>query len=166
MNIWLLALSYWIHLLATIIWLGGLALFVLVAMPAVRQGTLAENQWIAVQKKFLPWANGSLVILLISGFVQMTNDSHYNGFLQLDSTWAWAMLLKHVAFVGMVAVSFYTQAYLHPAMDRVALLLETKPKVAEGELALLAQREKRLLQLNVGCALLVLLFTAVATAIP
>ena len=165
MTFWVLAFSYWIHLIATVIWLGGLALTVLVAWPALRQGTLAANQWVAIQKRFLPWANGSLVVLLITGFVQMTNDTHYNGFLVLDSIWAWAMLLKHVAYAGMVIVSFYLQGVVYPEMTRLSLALAKRPQLVEAEEAQLQQREKRLLQINMGCALLVLLFTAVATAV-
>lgn len=165
MVFWVLAISYWVHLLATVIWLGGLALLALVALPALRQQTLTANQWLALQKRFLPWANGSLVVLLITGFVQMTNDPNYNGFLVIDSVWAGAMLLKHVAFGGMVLVSAYMQAVLYPGMERVRALLESKPKLAEVEQAALQKKERQLLWVNLACATAVLLFTAVATAV-
>ncbi len=129
MTFWILAISYWIHLLATVMWLGGLALLALVAWPALRQQTLADNQWLALQKRFLPWANGSLVLLLITGFVQMTNDPNYNGFLVIDSLWAGAMLVKHLAFGGMVLVGGYMQWALYPGMERVSVLLESKPRL-------------------------------------
>ncbi|MCB0017173.1 MAG: hypothetical protein KDE09_05235, partial [Anaerolineales bacterium] len=80
MTFWILAISYWIHLLTTVIWLGGMALMALVAWPALRQGSLTDNQWLTLQQKFLPYANASLILLLLTGFVQMTNDSNYNGF--------------------------------------------------------------------------------------
>ncbi len=162
---WILAISYWIHLLATIIWLGGMALMALIAWPALRQGTLADNQWAALQRRFAPWAAGSLVILLITGFVQMTNDQNYGGFLVLDGTWAYAMLLKHIAFVGMVIITVYVQAILYPAMSRAAILAQQRPQLAQNEQATLARREMSLLRLNLACAVLVLLFTAVATAV-
>ncbi len=165
MTFWVLALSYWVHLLATVVWLGGLALFVLVAWPALRQQTLADNQWLALQKRFLPWANGSLVLLLLTGFVQMTNDVNYNGFLTIDSVWAGAMLVKHIAFVGMVLIGAYLQWSVHPAMDRVQLLAGKRPNLAAAEQAGLQQQEIRLLRLNLAGAVLVLLCTAVATAV-
>ena len=93
MSLWILALSYWIHLLSTVVWFGGLAVMGLAGLPAFRQGVLEANQWLALQKRFVLWVNGSLVLLLITGFVQMTNDANYNGFLAIDSIWAWAMLL-------------------------------------------------------------------------
>ena len=63
----------------------------------------------AAKKRFVPWVNGSMVLLWVTGFVQMTNDANYNGFLSIDSTWAAAMLLKHVAVVAMMAATLYLQ---------------------------------------------------------
>lgn len=162
---WLLVLSYWIHLWATVFWLGGLVLFGVIAWPAWRQGTVTANQWLGLQKRFWPWANASLVLLLLTGFVQMTNDANYSGFLTIDSLWAGAMLVKHVAFGGMVGVSGYLQMVLYPAMDRAMLLAEKRPSLAETEQMALRQQEIRLLRLNLLCVGVVLLFTAMATAV-
>jgi uncharacterized membrane protein len=165
MNFWILALSYWIHLLATIAWLGGLALLALVALPALRQGSLAANQWAALQRRFTPWVNASLVLLLVTGFVQMTNDDHYEGFLQLRTLWAQAILVKHVAVGAMIVVGAYLQWRVHPAMERLVVLAEKRPQLAEEEQEQLLRQERRLLWLNLGCAVAVLFFTAVATAV-
>lgn len=162
---WIIVFSYWIHLLATVVWLGGLALMGLIAWPALRRGTLADNQWLAIQQRLLPWANGSLVLLLITGFVQMTNDPNYTGFLAIDSLWAWAILVKHIAFGGMVLIGGYMQAVLYPAMNRLDILGAKRPSLAQTEQARLTQREIRLLRLNLVCAAAVLFFTAVATAV-
>jgi uncharacterized membrane protein len=165
MTFWLLALSYWIHLLATVLWLGGLALMGLVAWPALRQRTLAANHWLDLQKRFTPWVNGSLVILLITGFVQMTNDPNYEGFLQLNTLWAQAILVKHIAVAAMILIGGYVQWRLHPEMERIAMLAAKRPQLAEEEQTAVIQRENRLLRLNLICAAAVLFFTAVATAV-
>lgn len=165
LTFWVLALSYWVHLLATVIWLGGIALMAFIAWPALRQGTLSTNQWFQLQKRFLPWVNASLVVLLITGFVQMTNDEHYGGFLVFDGIWAWAILLKHLAYIGMVGLTIYLQFSLYPAMNRLQLLAETRPEAAEAERAKLSRQEIRFLRLNVICATAVLFFTAIATAV-
>jgi uncharacterized membrane protein len=162
---WLLVFSYWIHLLATVIWLGGLAIMALVAWPAWQRQTLAANQWAELQQRFLPWVNGSLVILLLTGFLQMTADPNYDGFLAVQSLWAQAMLLKHIAFLGMVVITGYLQMSLYPAMKRQALLAVKRPELAAAEQKQLDQQEVRLLRVNVVCALVVLFFTALATAI-
>jgi uncharacterized membrane protein len=165
MTFWILVISYWFHLLATVVWLGGLALMLLVAWPALRRGTLADNHWLALQQRFMPWANGSLIVLLITGFVQMTNDPNYTGFLQIDSLWAGAILIKHLAFGGMVLIGVYVQWSLYPAMDRLKLLGEKRPLLIQSEQEALTQREIQLLRLNLLCAAAVLFCTAVATAV-
>ena len=161
----LLAISYFIHLIGTVIWLGGLAFLAIVAVPALRQSTLSMTQWLAWQKRLAPWIQGSLLVLLISGFVQMTNDPHYNGFMVLDGVWAWAMLLKHIAFVVLVGLTAYQQWWVWPEMERLAVLAAKRPHLAAEEEGKLLVQEVRLLWLNLGSAGLVLLFTAVATAV-
>ena len=165
MTFWILAISYWIHLLTTVIWLGGMALMALVAWPALRQGSLTDNQWLTLQQKFLPYANASLILLLLTGFVQMTNDPNYNGFLQVDSVWAWAILIKHIAVVAMILIAALVQVRIYPAMDRAALLAQQRPQLAAEQAAALTRQEIRLLRLNMVCAAAVLFFTAVATAV-
>jgi uncharacterized membrane protein len=152
-------------LLATVVWLGGITLITLLAWPAMQRGTLAGNQWWELQRRFAPWANGSLILLLITGFFQMTNDANYSGFLNIDGRWAVAILLKHIAFAAMVAITAYMQAALYPAMSRTAFLAEKKPEQAAAEHEKIQQREIRLLRLNLAFAVIVLLLTAVATAV-
>lgn len=165
MVFWILAFSYWIHLLATVIWLGGLAILALIALPALRQQTLERNQWVEFQKRLTPWINGSLILLLMTGFVQMTVDEHYKGFLIFDSLWAWALLVKHIIFIALAAVTIYLHWVVQPQMDRVLLLAQQRPKLAAAEQEQLQYREQRLLWTNLVLAVLILLFTAVMTAV-
>ena len=162
---WILVFSYWVHLLATAVWLGGMALMALVAWPALNKGALAANQWLTLQQRFLPYVNLSLILLLITGFIQMTNDKNYVGFLVIDSVWAWAILLKHIAFGGMVTLTAYGQFSLYPAIERTKLLAEKRPSMATATQNDLHQKEVRLLRLNLLCATAVLFCTAVATAV-
>ncbi len=165
MIFWVLVLSYWVHLLTTVVWLGGMALMALVAWPALQRQTLAGNQWLALQQRFLPWANASLVLLLVTGFIQMTTDANYHGFLVIDSLWTGAILVKHIAFIGMVVIGAAMQGWLYPAMNRLQLLAARRPEQAAPEQQRLARREIVLLRLNLVLAAFVLLCTAVATAV-
>jgi uncharacterized membrane protein len=162
---WMLTLSYWMHLLATVIWLGGLALMAVVGWPAVRRHLLESDQWALLLRRFTPWANASMILLWVTGFLQMTSDPNYDGFLAVNSLWAQALLFKHIAVLGMMAFGIYAQMRIHPALARVALLEQKRPAMAKAEREQLALRENRLLRLNLVCAAVVLFFTAVATAI-
>lgn len=162
---WMLVVSYGVHLLATAVWLGSLALLLLLAGSALRQGQVVAEPWNRWQRRALLWGNGSLLLLLLSGFYQMTNDGNYSGFLAVDGVWGWGMLLKHVAYAGVVGVAAAWQGWLLPAQERLRLLAESRPQVAQVEGAKLRQRERLLLWLNVGFGVAVLLLTAVITAV-
>jgi hypothetical protein len=95
----------------------------------------------------------------------MTNDVNYSGFLAIDSTWAWAMLVKHIAFGLLAALTVYLQFGLYPAAARIALLAEKRPNLAQPEKEKLIRREKQVLWLNLICAVAILFCTAVATAV-
>ena len=95
----------------------------------------------------------------------MTVDSNYNGFLTFDSQWAVAILLKHIAYIGMIAITAYIQAVLYPAMSRAAFLAEQKPELGAAESDKIQNREILLLRVNLILAVIVLFFTALATAV-
>jgi putative copper export protein len=137
----------------------------LIAWPAVRGQILTTEQWMALRQRFAPWANISLALLWITGFVQMTSDSNYEGFLVVRSLWAQAILIKHLAVFAMMGFGLYIQWRVHPALERVNLLAEKKPELAKKEREGLTAQEARLLRLNLVCAAAVLFFTAIATAV-
>ena len=132
---------------------------------ALQRGALTANHWLALQQRFWPWVNGSLVLLLLTGFLQMTNDTNYDGFLVINSLWAWAMLVKHIAYIGMVVITAYVQFILYPAIERLKLLAAKRPQTANTEQEKLQQKEIGLLRLNLLCATAVLFCTAIATAV-
>jgi uncharacterized membrane protein len=162
---WVLVTAKWLHLIATVVWLGGICIMAVIAWPAVRRHIMDSDQWTALQKRFTPWANASLITLWITGFLQMTGDANYDGFLALSSLWAQAIFIKHIAVLGMMVFGFYIQWRIHPALGRLTILAQKRPQEAKQEQDILARQEIRLLRINLVCALAVLFFTAVATAI-
>jgi uncharacterized membrane protein len=163
--IWVLTLSYWFHLIATVVWLGGLALMAVIAWPALRTDVIDAHQWVNLRRRFTPWANVSLVVLWITGFLQMTADPNYEGFLSVKTLWAQAILIKHIAVIGMMLFGLYVQWRLHPALARLVLLESKQPIQAAEERDKLIRQENRLVVLSLVCAVAVLFFTAIATAI-
>lgn len=168
MPAWALAIAYTFHLIATVVWVGGLVLLALVVWPAARArlgaGPEAGRFLGDLQRRFNPLAWVSLAVLVGTGLMQMAANRHYAGFLQIDNAWAVAILVKHAAVAGMVAVGAATQWLVQPEIARLNLLAERGRPTPE--LAALRRREALLLWLNLAGALVTLVCTAVATAQP
>lgn len=164
----ILAISYFAHLIATVVWIGGLVTLTLFVWPETRR-VLADNPALfglltRIRKRFAPLTNFSLVVLVLTGFVQMSGDANYEGALTFDNEWSRVMLAKHIAIVGMVLCGLLLQYGVVPALERASLLRERgKGDAAEWER--LRRREVWLTWLNVALGIAVLGFTAWATAL-
>ncbi|MGQ0602023.1 MAG: CopD family protein [Anaerolineales bacterium] len=167
MPTWVLALMYWLHLLATVVWVGGLALMALIVWPTLhaRLGVQSATVFAELHRRFNPWAWLSLAVLVGTGLFQMTADKNYRGWLQIENAWALAILLKHVVVAGMVVIGLMMQLWIQPALARLALLADRGKPVPVTEAESLRKRESLLMWLNLVCAALVLLCTAIATAL-
>ncbi len=160
---WALALIYWLHMLATIIWIGGLAAVVLLILPSARS-SLQASDFAAflekVQRRLDPAGWLSLLILLGTGMFQMSASPNYQGFLAIDSRWAIAILVKHLVFIGMVAVSAYLTWGLLPALRRSALLRAKQGSSVDTDR--LTRHEIWLLRVNFILGVIILGLTALA----
>ena len=175
---WLLVLAYFLHALATVVWLGGLALLLIVVWPAARDRLAAQlpdgallTFFDTLRRRFTPLANLSLIVLLGTGLLQMELNPHYTGLLQINDDWGRAILGKHVLIVAMIVISVIMQGRVVPALERATLLARHARSVsgAEAEKATLIQeniqrRERQLAALTLILGLVVLLLTAVALA--
>jgi uncharacterized membrane protein len=169
MPLWVLALSFWLHMAATVVWVGGLALMALVVWPGARAALGPGPQLAALfqqlQKRFQPWAWLSLAVLVATGLTQMTANPNYAGVLRIANAWTAAILIKHMAVGGMMVIGAYLQWGVQPALARLALLEAHARPVSQAEAGRLRRRETTLTRLNLLCGLLVLALTAVARVV-
>ncbi len=164
----LLVIAYFFHLVATVVWIGGLVLLALVVWPA-SQRILGDDPRLpgllaALRRRFTPLANLSLAVLVVTGLIQMAGDPNYDGLLIFDNLWSQAILLKHLAVGGMIVVAVVLQWGVFPAQERAALL-RAQGKAPSGEAERLARRERQLHLASVALSVVVLGFTALATAL-
>ncbi len=166
---WALSLAYWLHMLATIVWIGGLASMSILVIPAARRA-LDTRQYAlllgALQARLEPLGWFSIILLVGTGMLQMSASPNYQGFLEIQNRWAAAILLKHILFFLMLGISAYLTWGLFPKLRRLALQqargLEN-PAASEIQSKLLRQ-ENRLVWANLTLGVLVLLLTAIARA--
>ncbi|UYN92917.1 MAG: hypothetical protein KIT70_05340 [Anaerolineales bacterium] len=161
---WALLISFWVHMLATVAWLGGLAALALFVFPSMRR-TLAV-------KEFATWANAlnrrldpvgwfSLGILTFTGLLQMDGNPNYQGMLNISNAWSVAICLKHIVFLGMIAVSAVLTWSVAPALSRAALQ-QARGKAGGATVEQTLRRFQMLIAVNLLLGLLVLAFTAMA----
>ena len=162
---WALALTYWLHLLATVSWVGSLAAISFLILPAMKRALDPNTQLVfieAMQKRLEPIAWFSMSLLVLTGLFQMSVDPHYDGFLSISTQWSLAILSKHLLGIVMVVVSAIQTWEVIPAIRR-AIMRSKKSKNAE-EVDALRRREILLLRMNFGLSVLILLATAFASA--
>lgn len=162
---WGLTITYWLHMIATVVWIGGLSALVLLVLPAA--GSALEPQGYArlleaIQRRLDPLGWLCLIILVGTGLFQMSESPHYAGFLTIQTTWATAILIKHLVFFLMIAVSAWTSWGVLPALRRAALL-QAKGKDAP-DAARLQRSSLLLLRINLVLSVIVLALTALARA--
>lgn len=157
MNLAALTIAFWLHMAASIVWIGGLFYQAVVVNPALQspaadRGPLLE----AMRRRFLPLAWLSLAVLIGTGLIQMSANPNYAGLFSVANPWSRAILTKHLAVGAMILVAAYQTWVLTPRIARLALKKET---LASQEAL---QRQARLNQLNVVLGILVLGLTAAA----
>lgn len=162
---WALALTYWLHLLATVSWVGSLAGVSFLVLPAMKRSLEPETQLVfieAMQKRLEPIAWFSMTLLVLTGLFQMSVNPHYDGFISISTQWSIAILTKHLLGIVMVVVSAIQTWEVIPAIRRA--IVRSKKSQNADELDALRRREVLLLRMNFGLSILILLATAFARA--
>ena len=161
---WALALTYWLHLLATVAWIGSIVAMSILFLPAAKASLKPVDHLAlidAMQKRLEPIAWFCMVLLLLTGMFQMSINPHYDGFVSTSTQWSMAILIKHILGIFMVVASAIQTWEVIPAIRRT---LMKKDQADEQKVIQLQKRETRLLRINFGLSLLILLATSFARA--
>lgn len=167
-NPWILTIVYWLHLLATVIWIGGIISMAIIFLPSI-QKTLESSQksalYTEIQKRFQPVGWLSLIILSGTGMIQMGAHPDYQGFLNINNTWAVALFSKHIAiFLLIVLMGIMTWGVL-PALKRISLRQALGKNIDENDKKKNDQLEKLIVNGTFILAIIILLLTAWARSV-
>lgn len=157
-----LALSLFVHLSATVIWIGGLMVTVILVLPEARRILDQQVSWHLflqrLRQRFYPISNLCLVALIVTGLFQTTASPHYDGFLTFDNRWSQVLLVKHIIIVVMALVGLLLQYGVAPSLERTSILLAQNKAQADSHAIYtrLRRREIVLTWLLVGLGLSIL----------
>lgn len=97
-----------VHLIAAVVWIGGLALLVFGLRPSLKKAFSEEAPRVAMEsalhRRFVVISAMAAAVLLASGFMMMVTDTHFEGFGQYANTWSKFLVLKHALFVVLLGV--------------------------------------------------------------
>lgn len=161
---WALSLSFWLHMLATVSWVGGQTVISLLIIPIGRKvlsGKDFSNLIATINKRMRSIAWISFTILIGTGLIQISADQDHEGFLSLQTNWGIAILIKLLIFSGILALTAYQTFSLSPIIERSALL-QSRGKNLPVPIETLHKRESTTMWINLSLSLLVLLLTAIA----
>ena len=147
----LISLSYWLHAVATVVFIGYFVLLAGILLPALAkaQNGVALSQ---VSKRSRPWMYVSLLIFLITGIYLTLIDPNYLGIGNFSNFWTVMMLVKHLLIGVMIALGFWFNAIL-----RVGPLMNSNTGAEQA-----ISRFRNYNNIMAVCGVLVLLLTALA----
>jgi uncharacterized membrane protein len=159
-DLWLqAALSFvnFLHLLATVTWIGGMATNILVMLPSAREvlEPAVFGRFLgAVMKRFRLVSYGSIVILVIAGVLisLLSGDS-------FDSAPSQVIIVKHLFVIVLVLLAVYSFEVLAP---KVAKLVAKGPS---PELLKAQKLQLRLASTGFVLGLIILLLAAIALSL-
>lgn len=149
--------SYWVHLIATVTWIGGIIFILLVARPASKHILASDAGKLMgeISRRFTPLANWSILLLVITGIVLAGSTSRL-GILAFDSDWTRVLIIKLVLFSGMVAIHSYRGLVLSAKIMKA---------VSDTQRASLQTLSLNLVKVNCALGLMVLLVTGIMSVL-
>ena len=127
-----LAVARALHVLAVVIWIGGVAMATTIVLPAIRRGDLGADRlgaFQAIERRFAWQARAAVIITGLTGFYMAARMDLWGRFQSAQFWWMHAMvgLWLLFAFILFVAEPFI----LHRHFDRLA---RRAPEVAVARL--------------------------------
>jgi uncharacterized membrane protein len=125
-DLWLqvaLSVLNFLHLLATVTWIGGMATNILIILPSTREvlEPAVSGRFIgAVMKRFRRLVYGSIITLLLCGIPLTLLNENYVGLAQFDNAWSQVILVKHLFATALVLLAVYSFEVLAPKVAKLA----------------------------------------------
>ena len=154
MSAWLIALSTWLHALATIVMVGYFVFASLIYLPVLArqmQANALRDLLEQVSARLRPFFGGSLFIFLVTGTHLMLINEDYLGLGNFFANpWSILIVLKHVLVLPFLALAVFSErAFLNKISDE-------KPEAL--------RQYKLVLNINTILGVVILLLTSLAQA--
>jgi uncharacterized membrane protein len=119
----LVALSTWLHILATIVMVGYFPFASLIYLPVLErqmQANALREVLERVSARLQPFFGGSLLIFLVTGTYLMLTNKNYLGLGHFfGNPWSALIVIKHALVLAFLALAFLSErSYLKQISDQ------------------------------------------------
>ncbi len=163
MNLIVVSLSHFFHLLATVIWIGGIFMVLYVILPSARnslESTAMAGLMKEITGKFTPLANASILVMVITGVIIALYKEKFGGFFNMGDFWNGTLVFKHLLVTVMIIIHFYRGLVLAPKIGRLSAQAAGSPSLS-SQVAGLQKLSLNLVKANFVLGIIVLLATGV-----
>jgi uncharacterized membrane protein len=120
-----IALARVLHVLAVVIWIGGICMATTVALPAARRGDLGADPlraFKAIERRFVWQARIAVIVVALSGLYMIDRLDLWRRFQSITYWWMHAMVCLWLLFAFILFVAeplvlrrhFHARAVKHP----------------------------------------------------
>ena len=116
-----IALARAVHVLAVVVWIGGVSMATTVALPAVRARKLGADPlkaFQAIEGRFVWQARSAVVLTGLSGLYMVSQMELWDQFKHLQFWWMHAMVTTWVLFALLLFIA--EPLFLHRRFERLA----------------------------------------------
>ena len=154
MSTFFVALSTWLHVLATIVFIGYYLFTSLIYLPVIErfmQANALRDLLEQVSARLRPFFGGSLLIFLVTGTHLMLINKNYMGLGSFfGNAWSVLIVIKHVLVLAFLALAIFSErAFLGQISDQ-------KPEALK--------QFRWALNINTVLGVVILLLTSIAQA--
>ncbi len=119
----LIPLSAWLHVLATIVFVGYYFFTGLIYLPVLEQCMNANGLHAVLKEvtaRLRPFFGGSLLVFLVTGTYPMVINHNYQGLGHFfANSWSTLMVIKHVLVLGFLVIAVFSEwAFMDKISDR------------------------------------------------
>ena len=157
-----LSVLNWLHLVATVVWIGGIFTNILALSPSARESLepMVMGRFMGSYiTRFRRLVYISMGILVVTGAIMMIMNPQYSVSSNFGSLWMQFVLVKHVFSVILIILGIHMLQVIFPKIGRLAAQ-EPSP-----ELGKLQRLQTRLGMTSLIIGTLILVFTAITGAI-
>lgn len=159
MDLWIVSLSHFLHISATVVWIGGIFMTLLVILPgsktAPESAPLVGKLMKEIGQRFTPLANMSILILIVSGLPLLYANRNSTSFGDLSMSWNIMIFYKLALVAVMVCIHLYRGSILNKK------IIASATQANEEKTARLRKLSLDLVKINLILGIAVLILTAV-----